>query len=399
MYGRIGIPIAFILLSIAWSPKLRKHQVRSKHQSANKAPEATMRSSVSDVSDYMYNSDTEQGVTQGPPVKRRTACGKAAIVSSLWKLILTPFLAVMFIKLYNIVELDSIFAGLKDINVSNPSFVYFLLHIFASFFGYHFGWLACSLCLQRVGYALPLTLATPIAIFVIHVTGICETDTIPLPCTSDDLIYILAAGALLWVAQFVSITYYVWKGQGMIMAKAHDLFWISDYNGVCLEQDLLLNRRNEASDEEHVTQQNLSRDIRVFICTTMYHEEDYEMEQLLRSILDVDINSGKTGRQFESHVFFDGCVRVEVLNSYALKLASLVEKTLNVRLTECSKMKTPYGMQLKWRLPGGMEFTIHLKDNAKVKNQKRWSQVMYMSYILDFKQGLLGGKDDSVSSK
>jgi len=34
-----------------------------------------------------------------------------------------------------------------------------------------------------------------------------------------------------------------------------------------------------------------------------------------------------------------------------------------------------------------------------VKNQKRWSQVMYMSYILDFKQGLLGGKDDSVSSK
>jgi len=101
----------------------------------------------------------------------------------------------------------------------------------------------------------------------------------------------------------------------------------------------------------------------------MYHEEDYEMEQLLRSILDVDINSGKSGRQFESHVFFDGCVRVEVLNSYALKLASLVEKTLNVRLTECSKMKTPYGMQLKWRLPGGMEFTIHLKDNAKVREQ------------------------------
>jgi len=144
---------------------------------------------------------------------------------------------------------------------------------------------------------------------------------------------------------------------------------ITCVSGVCLEQYLLLNRRNEASDEEHDTQQNLSREIRVFICTTMYHEEDYEMEQLLRSIHDVDMNTVSTGHQFESHVFFDGCVRVEVLNSYALKLTSLVEKTLKVRLTECSKMKTPYGMQLKWRLPGGMEFIVHLKDNAKVSGQ------------------------------
>ena len=94
------------------------------------------------------------------------------------------------------------------------------------------------------------------------------------------------------------------------------------------------------------------------------------MEQLLRSIYDVDMNTGKTGRQFESHVFFDGCVRVEVLNSYALQLASLVERTLKVRLSECTKMKTPYGMQLKWTLPGGMDFNIHLKDNAKVTGQK-----------------------------
>ena len=49
-----------------------------------------------------------------------------------------------------------------------------------------------------------------------------------------------------------------------------------------------------------------------------------------------------------------------------LQLASLVENTLEVDLSGCTKMKTPYGMQLKWRLPGGMEFIIHLKDNAKV---------------------------------
>ena len=144
--------------------------------------------------------------------------------------------------------------------------------------------------------------------------------------------------------------------------------------GSCLEQNLLLNRRNRATDGEHVTQKHLSRDTNVFICTTMYHEEDYEMEQLLRSLHDIDCNSWKTGRHVESHIFFDGCVRAEVLNSFVLQLASLVEKTLKVQLLECTKMKTPYGMELRWALPGGMDFTIHLKDNDKVRSSfAQWS--------------------------
>ncbi|XP_078585838.1 uncharacterized protein LOC144867653 [Branchiostoma floridae x Branchiostoma japonicum] len=31
-----------------------------------------------------------------------------------------------------------------------------------------------------------------------------------------------------------------------------------------------------------------------------------------------------------------------------------------------------------------MKFYIHLKDNLLVKNKKRWSQIMYMTYILDY---------------
>ena len=169
----------------------------------------------------------------------RTARGKAAIVSSLWKLFLTPLFAVMFSMTYKIVELDNISAGFKAINVSNPSFVYFMLHIFTSLFGYYFGWLACALCMQQIGYALPLTLATPIAIIMTHVTGICETNTIPLPCRSEDQIYTLAAGLFLWLAQFLATTYYVWKSRGLTMAKAHDLLWISFYNGVPCQSNTL----------------------------------------------------------------------------------------------------------------------------------------------------------------
>lgn len=54
--------------------------------------------------------------------------------------------------------------------------------------------------------------------------------------------------------------------------------------------------------------------------------------------------------------------------SYVLQLISLVNKTLNVKVNACTKLETPYGMELRWRLPGGMHFHIHLKDNLKVGN-------------------------------
>ena len=104
----------------------------------------------------------------------------------------------------------------------------------------------------------------------------------------------------------------------------------------------------------------------VFICTTMYHEADYEMEQLLYSLHRVDMARNVSNRRIESHVWFDGAVKRDVLNSYVLQLISLVNKTLGVELNKCMKLETPYGMELRWRLPGGMNFHIHLKDNLKV---------------------------------
>ena len=50
-----------------------------------------------------------------------------------------------------------------------------------------------------------------------------------------------------------------------------------------------------------------------------------------------------------------------------------------------SEYKTPYGMKVIWTLPGVTTLTLHLKDKLKIKNGKRWSQCMYMHYLLDFK--------------
>ena len=45
-------------------------------------------------------------------------------------------------------------------------------------------------------------------------------------------------------------------------------------------------------------------------------------------------------------------------------------------------MLTPYGGRLEWTMPGGNKLIAHLKDNTKIRNKKRWSQVKYINYLL-----------------
>lgn len=52
---------------------------------------------------------------------------------------------------------------------------------------------------------------------------------------------------------------------------------------------------------------------------------------------------------------------------------------------------THYGGRLVWKLPGKTKMIVHLKDNEKIRHKKRWSQVMYMYYLLGYK---LMGDDD-----
>ena len=55
---------------------------------------------------------------------------------------------------------------------------------------------------------------------------------------------------------------------------------------------------------------------------------------------------------------------------------------------------TPYGGRLTWKLPGGTSLIAHLKDKNKIRHKKRWSQCMYMYYLLGYR--LCGGSDDQL---
>ena len=60
--------------------------------------------------------------------------------------------------------------------------------------------------------------------------------------------------------------------------------------GVLLEQHLLLNRRNKITDDYQVKHRELVNNSCVYICTTMYHEIEQEMEQLLHSLQTLTVH-------------------------------------------------------------------------------------------------------------
>ena len=119
----------------------------------------------------------------------------------------------------------------------------------------------------------------------------------------------------------------------------------------------------------------------------MYHESELEMKNLLlsiKSVADAAAN-GFLKQKFESHIFFDGANQGRDLNMYAMRLISLLKECFDVGLEDGMKRYTPYGIQLAWTVSEQLRFVIHCKNGKKVKNKKRWSQVMYMYYTLFFR--------------
>lgn len=393
------IPFALVFISIAWCPKMFKFIMQpSGEQPLPVVEESVGMANTVELGGSIASSSPDIMILERVS-KASSARGKAAIITSLWKLILIPFVAAFFCYIYHheypVADLTALRKGFDDFNSNHKAFPHFMAQIFTSFIGYVLGILACSMCMQRLAFAIPMFLATPVSVAL----ALIPNENVILPFDSGEqykhyLVYV-AAGLLL-LAQFIAVGYYLFKEQCFIMAKESSLFWMPTYNGVLLEQHLLLNRRNKVTDDYQLKYREVSKRSCIYICTTMYHEIEQEMEQLLNSLHDIDCARQKSKRQIESHIFFDGAIKGDVLNNYVLQLISLIPKTLKVKVDACMKLKTPYGMQMRWKLPGGMYFHVHLKDNLKVKNKKRWSQVMYMSYVLDFKEKTMDVSDENT---
>ncbi|KAK7080071.1 chitin synthase I [Halocaridina rubra] len=268
-------------------------------------------------------------------------------------------------------------------------------------------------------------------------------------CKNGDILsnFISKDHAWVWIFWLLSqtwITLHIWYPKCERLASTEKLFVSPMYNSLLIDQSLALNRRkhdegelkaddldfnrNEANKDMsqyyettsiHSEASNLqiskakSSDFitRIYAVATMWHETEDEMMLMLKSILrmDEDQCARRVAQkylkvidpdyyEFETHIFFDDAFEVatenedeNVSNSFVKLFVSLVDKAashvhgIDITVRPPKKFPTPYGGRLVWTLPGKTKIIVHLKDKSKIRHKKRWSQVMYMYYLLGFK--------------
>ena len=88
------------------------------------------------------------------------------------------------------------------------------------------------------------------------------------------------------------------------------------------------------------------------------------------------------------HIFFDDAFELcdendedMVVNRFVKQLVEVMDTAAsnvhqcNIKLKLPTKIPTPYGGRLEWKMPGQNKLIAHLKDKCKIRHRKRWSQV------------------------
>lgn len=226
------IPVALLFVSIAWCPKVFKYVMEpATDQPAPGLENTNSMSTTVELGGVSVPLPAGNTILDAA-VNVKSARGKAAIINSLWKLTLIPFMCALLAHFYETANLNQLPQGFKDFKTHNHAFPHFMAQIFTSLIGHLLGVLACAMCMQRLAFTLPMFFATPISLVLAEIHGtvwnILPFDSID----SDETIYYVAGiGLLFWLAQLLSVGYYVFKEPGFIMGKESSLFWMPAYNG------------------------------------------------------------------------------------------------------------------------------------------------------------------------
>ncbi|XP_048256022.1 uncharacterized protein LOC124134072 [Haliotis rufescens] len=292
--------------------------------------------------------------------------------------------------------------------------------------------MACKLHMQKTAFALPLLLSTPISLMLVylqyrfhflpsnwHVGAWCFPEEF-----KDMALYIpLGCAGILWIS-YCFIVSHVWFPECERMAKIEKLFVTPHYDGIFPDFNLTMRRR--CNDKEVRSSQRLAGEggkvdvddyvtPMVYVCATMWHETRQEMTQLLKSLFRLDYMhcASKLAQQqfhirdpdyfdLEIHVIFDDSFELDeekdkfVPNSFVCQLMEVMEDAARsvvkgpITIPSPEKVNTPYGGRLVWTMPGQTKLIVHCKNKNKIRHRKRWSQCMYLYYLLGFR--LLGGK-------
>ncbi|CAF1352654.1 unnamed protein product [Adineta steineri] len=330
-------------------------------------------------------------------------------------------------------------------------FVPMIIHFFSTGLCYYFSKSACKMQMQRMAFAVPLTLATPVTLAIMIALCQWKTDQIVFireimywECSENfatsRITWHIIIGLSLWYLSQLWITSHIWFPENKRLATTETLFVLPQYDSSLIEQSLLMNRRRNEPEhqknklEEHFEDldiidgmaafsedEKLENNTKIYLCGTLWHETISEMILMLKSIMrmDIDQSARRQARDefqvidpdyydMEAHVFFDDAFyhdenQQRTLNMFVKdffeainKAAGIVHDVEGMKLAAPQKTATPYGGRLSWRLPGGNLLVVHLKDKVKVSKKKRWSMVMYMYYLLGYR--ILGQCEQRMKS-
>lgn len=287
----------------------------------------------------------------------------------------------------------------------------FLVHFFSSAVVYHLAITACKLCMQRVCFTIPLVLASPVYVIATLASleaGLDWSHTMfngNRPQSSYSIYIALVVFFVAWLAQLWSCRQ-TWHEPTERLCFRRKLFVIPHYCSPVIDLSLLHSRRR-MRPVTMTSSQKAASTSKIYICATMWHENRVEMKQILSSLyrLDMDQFARKKSKEdfkaddpdyyeFEGHIPFDDAMTTKdnkrVPNDFVEQLIEVIDEAgsvvhgRNISLGHPERVITPYGGRLVWTFPGGNKLIVHLKDKDKIRHKKRWSQIMYMYYLIGY---------------
>ncbi|XP_071357113.1 chitin synthase chs-1-like [Trachinotus anak] len=220
---------------------------------------------------------------------------------------------------------------------------------------------------------------------------------------------ILTGSAVAWWLGLVLATLHLWYLNVYRIQRTQDLFVRRLYEGAFIEQSLLLNTRFDIQTKNRTKNFRQFETSMVYLCATMWHETYDEMMNIIISIFRLDRYRPKTESKFqdftfEAHIYFDDAfedvagTQERQLNKYAKNLVEIITEVYDIftnidekffrgrqQIPAQKVIRTPYGGRVVVTMPHGNTIMIHFKDKELIRHKKRWSQVMYLYYLLGWK--------------